>query len=141
MCKFSNLSHFRGIYLLIRIEVSQQNGLLGLLGSWHKDEQISNPSLWGEPVCGSIHGLAISTTHTVTLAGGSSRPSSPPDRRKTDRPTTVLVSPVSTPPHQAHGCVLGLSQIGILLMFTVLLLVSSPHLFSSLPKSSLILSS
>ena len=56
-----------------------------LLGNWHKDEQNLNPSLWGEPVCGSIHGLAISTTHTVTSAGGSSRPSSPP-----------LVSPVST---------------------------------------------
>ena len=42
--------------------------------AWHDAEQILNPSLWGEPVFGPIHVQDISTTHTVTSAGGSSPP-------------------------------------------------------------------
>ena len=40
---------------------------------WHDGEQISNPSLWGKPVFGSIHGTqAISTTYNCyDDAGGS----------------------------------------------------------------------
>ena len=31
--------------------------------AWRDGEQILKTSLWGKPVCGSIHGLAISTTY------------------------------------------------------------------------------
>ena len=94
--------------------VSQQR-FLGCLTIRIRVNKILNPSLWGEPVFGSIHVQDISTTHNFS---DDARGSSPPDR--------TLVSPVSTPPHQAHGCVLGLSQIKIWSMFTRLSLVSSP---------------
>ena len=87
--------------------------MIGLLGNWHQSKQTLNPSLWGEPVFGSIHVQDISTTHTVTLAGGSSRPSSPTDRRQTSPP---LVSPVSTQsPPNTRMCTRS-SQIGINLL-------------------------
>ena len=66
--------------------------------AWRDGEQISKASPRGEPVFGSIHVQDISTTHNYY---DDARGSSP------------LVSPVSTPPHQAHGCVLDLSQIKI----------------------------
>ena len=95
-----------------------KNKMLGLLGSWHKNEQISNPSLWGEPVFGSIHGSqAISTTHNCyDDARGSSRPSSPPDRRQTGPP---LVSPVSTQSPPGTQMCTRSSQIRIHLVFII----------------------